>query len=107
MFYLERKKDGSVRRVQKYGHMGRGGVEATIKYNARVKRIFFLAYMYFTLDVIGEEAVLLAYLYFARDAKGEKAVNVLAYLYFARDVIGEAVTVFAYRYGTRSCDWRR
>jgi hypothetical protein len=30
---------------------------------ARVKRRLFVAYLYFTLDVIGEEAVLLAYLY--------------------------------------------
>jgi hypothetical protein len=99
--------DGYVRRVQTYGHMGGGGVEATKKDNARVKRRLFLDYVYFTLDVIGEEAVLLAHLYFARDVNGEEAITVLAYLYFARDVIGEAVPVFAYRYDTRSCDWRR
>jgi hypothetical protein len=86
--------------------VGRGR-DTTKNDNARVKRRFFLAYAYFTLDVIGEEAVLLAYLYFARDVNGEEAVNILAYLYNARDVIGEAVTVFAYRYGTRSWDWRR
>jgi hypothetical protein len=85
-------------------HMGtwQEGGEATKNDNARVKRRLFLDYVYSTLDVIGEEAVVLAHLYFARDVNGEEAVTVLSYLYFARDVNGEeAVTVLAYLYFAR------